>query len=86
MGDRLILTLQPAITSWEGHHLRRISASVAYEIASRYAEKVNGIIRQESINVRECMGEGSNRVLAVVPDTRFSYANLCAGFQQEFMP
>lgn len=83
-GDALVLTLAPVVASFEGHAHKRIAASVMYEIACRYAQKVNGTITQEAINVAECRLEGPTRTLAVYPETRFDYSMLCAGFREAF--
>lgn len=84
--DSLLLSLSPAVSSWTGHHDKRIAASVAYEIAARYAEKVNGVITQEGINVPDCRIEGhSSRTLAIYPETRLDFSLLCPGFRAVFL-
>jgi hypothetical protein len=84
--DGLVLSVNPAVHSWEGHHNKRITASIMYELAARYAEKVNGLVTQEGINVAECRGAGySSRTLAVYPETRLDYSLLCPGFKAEFL-
>lgn len=84
--EGLILSLTPAVSSMAGHHNKRITASIMYEVAARYAEKVNGLVTQEGINVAECRGAGySSRTLAVYPETRLDYSLLCPGFKAEFL-
>lgn len=83
--EGLILSLSPAVSSMAGHHDKRIAASVMYSIAAVYGEKVNGIIEQTSINVKECQEHGSSRLLAVYPETRLNFANLCPGFRLVFI-
>lgn len=85
-GDQFTLALSPTVSSMDGHEHKREAASVMFEIAARYAEKVNGVIRQTSINVSECMTENmGSRTLAVYPSTRFDFKMLCAGFRKAFM-
>lgn len=86
MEDGLLLSLTPAVASMAGHHDKRIAASVMYEMAARYAEKVNGVVQQEGINVPECRDpEHVHRTLAVYPDTRLDFAMLCPGFRVVFL-
>lgn len=80
----LIFALSPAVGSMEGHEHKRIAASVMYEMACRYAQKVNGQIEQFGINVPQCMGAGNARTLASYPATRFDYSQLCPGFRAAF--
>lgn len=81
----MILSLSPAVSSTEGHHHKRIAASVMYSIAGMYAEKVNGVVTQVAINVPACMGDGPHRVLASYPSSRLDYAMLCPGFRSVFV-
>lgn len=80
----LSITLVPSIGEYEHHARSRIMASVALEIAAKYAEKVNGTITQHA-NVQGCSNLGvTSRLLAVYPYEPLNYANLCLGFQQVF--
>lgn len=83
--EGLILSLSPAVSSLAGHHEKRIAASVMYSIAALYAEKVNGVIEQTSINVKECQEHGSSRTLAVYPESRLDFSMLCPGFRVVFL-
>lgn len=82
--DSLIFALTPPVASMEGHEHKRLAASCMYEMACRYAQKVNGRIEQFAINVYPCLTEGTTRVLANYPETRFDYSQLCPGFQTAF--
>ena len=75
--NHLRLSLSPAITNLEGHNGKRITAGVYFEIAAKYAEKVDGTITQLS-NVIAC--GGSSRVLAVYPHQPLDWSTICAGF------
>ena len=85
VGGELALTLTPTIGMYEHHARSRITASVALEVAAKYAEKVNGTITQHA-NVTGCsvMGEVNSRTLAVYPLQPLNYDNLCAGFRQVY--
>lgn len=84
--DGLLLSISPPVSSMEGHHHKRIAASVSYEIAARYAEKVDGEISQIAINVPACMTEGTQkRTLASYPSSRLDFGQLCQGFREVFV-
>lgn len=84
--DSLDLSLQPSVSSMEGHHAKRLAAGVMYEIAARYAEKVGGQVVQRGINVPLCMEAGlPMRVLASYPSQRLDFGRLCVGFQDVFL-
>ena len=83
--DGFSLGLSPSIASLEGHFGKRIAASIMYEIACKYAEKVDGVITQTSINVPSCLAFGSTRTLASYPSRHFDFAALCPGFQAVFL-
>ena len=83
--DALILSLSPSVASWDGHAEKRVAASCMFEMATRYAEKVNGTIIQAGITVPLCQTEGTHtRTLAVYPETRFDYKMLCPGWRAAF--
>ena len=84
-GDHLEIALSPSISSLQQHHDKRIAAGVMYEIAAKYAEKVNGQIVQTSINVPECMsgiGMPEQHIIAQYPDQPLNFERVCPGFQQ----
>lgn len=74
--------IRPTISMYEHHQGKRVTASVYFEIAAKYAEKVNGTIIQHS-TVSGCRGpEGqSDHVLAVYPDQPLLWERVCPGFQ-----
>lgn len=81
----LRLYIEPSITSYEQHAERRIQASTAMEIATRYAEKVAGEINQYA-NITGCITEGGIRThkLAHYPMIPLAYENLCTGFKEVY--
>lgn len=84
--DGLVFSLSPAVSSLEGHHHKRIAASIMYEMAVRISEKIGGVIQQEGINVPACMEAGhSVRVLASYPSKPLDYGNLCLGWRGVFL-
>jgi len=81
----LELSISPAISSDLQHHGKRRTAGVYFEIAARYAEKVNGIITQHS-NVGSCITDGVRmRPLASYPEVPLQFDQVCIGFRREFM-
>lgn len=86
--EGLLLSISPPVSSLAGHANKRIAASVMYEIAARYAEKVDGTIQQEGINVAACQLEGQGgaaRVLAAYPESRLDFRQLCVGWRSVFL-
>ena len=89
MGDgvkTLTLSISPAVSSDEGHHGKRVLAGIYFEIAAKYAEKVDGRIVQQA-NIGRCIQDGVNqRVLAEYPDMPMDWSRICQGFQRELLP
>lgn len=82
----LELNLAPAISVFSQHHGKRNGASVYFEIAAKYAEKVNGLIEQKA-NVVGCKVDPTNNlVLAQYPDMPLAWDRVCAGFQSILLP
>lgn len=85
--NSLDLSISPSISQYEHHAMKRIAAGVYFEIAAKYAEKVNGTIEQRA-NVSGCRvgpDQVSGLRLAAYPDQPLSYERICAGFQQLFL-
>ncbi len=83
--DSLSVSISPAVSVYEHHHGKRITAGVYLEIAAKYAEKVGGEIIQHA-TVPGCVDDGKkDRLLAQYPDTPLQFSQVCKGFQEEFM-
>lgn len=78
----LELNLAPAISVYSQHSGKRIAASVYFEIAARYAEKVAGTIVQRATVVGcKAGGQPQELVLAEYPGQPMSFDRICAGFR-----
>jgi hypothetical protein len=78
----LELNLAPAISVYGHHFGKRIAASVYFEIAAKYAEKVGGEIIQRA-TVVGCKDReyGQQLVLARYPRMPMSFDRICRGFR-----
>jgi len=78
----LELNLAPAISVFSQHHGKRIAASVYFEIAAKYAEKVAGTIVQRA-TVVGCKPSSSPQelILAEYPAMPMSFDRICPGFR-----
>ncbi len=80
--DALHLQINPTISMMSHHSDKRIAASVYFEIAARYAEKVDGTVTQLS-NIGACIADGvSQKVLAQYPDHPLDWSRICVGFAE----
>lgn len=80
--DALHLQIAPPISMMWHHSNKRLAASVYFEIAAKYAEKVNGKVTQMS-NIGACIVDGVRaKVLAEYPDFPLSFERACIGFQE----
>lgn len=78
--DYLSLSITPAVTTMAEHSHKRLAASVYFEIAARYAEKVDGKIAQHS-NIGACIADGvTEKVLAEYPNHPLDWQRICVGF------
>lgn len=78
----LELNLAPAISVFSQHHGKRIAASVYFEIAAKYAEKVGGTIVQRATVVGCKPGNAPQElVLAEYPAMPMSFDRICPGFR-----
>lgn len=78
------LYIEPSITTYEQHIHRRIPASVALEIAAKYAERVDGLITEHA-NVMGCSTGGIRQhVIAQYPHIHLDYSLLCNGYKEAF--
>ncbi|HLF70907.1 MAG TPA: hypothetical protein VI759_01990 [Dehalococcoidia bacterium] len=79
----LELNISPAISAYAHHHGKRISASVYFEIAAKYAEKVDGRIVQRATVVGCKAGDNPQELLlAKYPSLPMSFDRVCAGFRE----
>lgn len=85
---RLMLTegtlefhLLPGVSLYAHHFAKRITASLCFEVAAKYAERVDGTITQMS-NVEGCRGDDPKRLLACYPDMPLTFERICAGFRE----
>ena len=78
----LELNLSPAVSIFAHHLGKRITASVYFEIAAKYAEKVAGQIVQRA-TVAGCKegDQAQDLLLARYPDLPLSFERVCAGFR-----
>lgn len=84
--DRLILNLQPAISTQLHHVNKRIAASIYFEIAAKVAERVGGRIVQMSTGSPGCTRDGVTQiVVAEYPDSPMLFEKVCPGFQAVFL-
>jgi hypothetical protein len=77
----LELSLTPAICSFVQHQNKRVAASIYFEIAAKYAEKVGGEVLQKA-TVSECRPVGGHGlIIARYPGLPLTFDNVCRGFQ-----
>lgn len=82
VNDRLHLEILPSIQQYEHHAGKRITAGVYFEMAARYAQKVNGRVEQLA-NVVGCSTVGIQRkVLAEYPRSPMNFNAICNGFME----
>lgn len=80
--DYLSLSITPAVTQMSEHSHKRLAASVYFEIAARYAEKVDGKITQHS-NIGACIADKvTEKVLATYPNQPLDWERICVGFAE----
>ena len=78
----LELNISPAISVFAHHTGKRLAASVYFEIAAKYAEKVDGEIIQRATVVGCKSGEHPQElVLARYPLLPMSFERICPGFR-----
>lgn len=84
--DALELSISPAISVFDHHLGKRITAGIYFEIAARYAEKVGGVIVQRA-TVEGCTaGETTKELLlASYPSMPLSFDRICAGFRETIL-
>lgn len=75
------LTISPSISTYDHHLGKRITASVYFEIASKYAEKVGGEIIQRATVVGCKDTDSAGLLVARYPSMPMSFDRVCLGFQ-----
>lgn len=84
-GGQLEVFLSPAVSQYHQHAEKRIAASVMFEVLSKYAEKVDGVITQKA-NVQGCTEGGmASHVIASYPSQPIMWEKVCPGFREVFM-
>ncbi len=81
--NALELNLAPTISVFSQHYGKRIAASVYFEIAAKYAEKVGGTIVQRA-TVIGCKPSSAPQdlILADYPTMPMSFDRICPGFRE----
>jgi len=83
--DALRLWCVPVIHHYAQHAQRRMAASVYFEVAAKYAEKVHGTITQHQ-NVAGCTADGTRSlVVARYPNLPLRWDRICAGFREALL-
>jgi hypothetical protein len=83
--NALRFEIAPAVSQYNQHAMKRIAAGVYFEVAAKYAEKVDGQIKQFA-NVVGCTEGGmAEHVLAQYPDVPLMWERVCAGFREAIL-
>ena len=84
--DALELSITPAISVFDHHAGKRVTAGIYFEIAAKYAEKVGGVVVQRA-TVDGCReGNGTQELLlASYPEMPLSFERVCAGFRSAIL-
>ena len=81
-GDSLELNISPAISVYSHHEGKRIAASIYFEIAAKYAEKVGGeIVQRAPVVGCKAPDHPQEILIARYPSLPMSFERVCAGFQ-----
>lgn len=80
--ESLDLNISPAISSYGHHANKRITASLYFEIAAKYAEKVGGeIIQRATVVGCKHSYQPQDLVIGHYPSSPLSFTKVCPGFQ-----
>ena len=83
--NSLRLELSPAVSHYEHHAAKRTASGVYFEIAAKYAERVDGRITQLS-NVVGCVESGiAEHILADYPEIPMLWERVCPGFRETIL-
>lgn len=79
--DEVILSISPSVITYDHHLNKRITASIYFEIAAKYAEKVGGEIRQLG-RIYTCWSN-LPQVMASYPSQPLKdWSTICHGFRE----
>ena len=80
--EGLDLNISPALAIYAHHEGKRLAASIYFEIAAKYAEKVQGEVVQRATVVGCKQGaQPQELVLARYPDLPMDFSRICPGFR-----
>jgi hypothetical protein len=80
--DSLELGITPSITTYDDHANKRLAASVYYEIAAKYAEKIGGqVVQRAPVFGCKDTPEPMELLLARYPDIHLGFERICPGFR-----
>ena len=78
----LNVSISPSISVYSHHEGKRIAASVCFEIAAKYAEKVGGeIIQRGAVAGCRLVGQSGDLLLARYPAEPMNWEHVCGGFR-----
>lgn len=81
-GGSFEINITPSISCFEHHIGKRVTASVYFEIAAKYAEKVGGeIVQRATVVGCKTPEQGLGLVVARYPHQPMDFTRVCAGFQ-----
>jgi hypothetical protein len=86
VNDGIELSISPAISHYDHHMGKRLAAGIYFEIAARYADKVNGTVVQRA-TVEGCTSGQNTKelLLASYPTMPLSFDRVCNGFQASIL-
>src|SRR5262245_34598460 len=78
----LNVSISPSISVYSHHEHKRIAASICFEIAAKYAEKVGGeIIQRGAVAGCRPIGQSGDLLLARYPAEPLNWEHVCGGFR-----
>ena len=78
----LNVSISPSISVYSHHQHKRIAASICFEIAAKYAEKVGGeVIQRGAVAGCRPLGQSGDLLLARYPLEPLDWQHVCGGFR-----
>jgi hypothetical protein len=78
----LNVSISPSISVYSHHEHKRIAASICFEIAAKYAEKVGGeVIQRGAVAGCRPIGQSGDLLLARYPVEPLDWEHICGGFR-----
>ena len=78
----LNISISPSISVYSHHEHKRIAASICFEIAAKYAEKVGGeVIQRGAVAGCRPIGQSGDLLLARYPVEPLDWEHVCGGFR-----